>query len=55
MNNKFILKNKFDNRAIFELELMINDYENKFNNIIDTYNLRIKEQNEEISQITSNY
>ena len=58
-NNK-ILKNdmindKCNDKTVCDLELMMNQYENDYNNIIKEYNLRMIEQNDEKNKIVTNY
>ena len=58
-NNK-ILKNdmindKCNDKNVCDLELMMNQYENDYNNIIKEYNLRMIEQNDEKNKIVTNY
>ncbi len=58
-NNK-ILKNdmindKSNDKTVCDLELMMNQYENDYNNIIKEYNLRMIEQNDEKNKMVTNY
>ena len=55
INKSWNIKEKFDDKKINDLYLIMNEHENNMNNIIKTYNLKMEEQNNEINKITSNY
>ena len=54
-NKNFYEKEKRDNKTIADLQLMINEYENKLNEIKQIYDLKIKEQNDEKIKTAYNY
>ena len=55
LNNKNNIKIKCDDKTINELQLIANEYENNLSDIKQTYDFKIKEQDNEIKKITLSY